>query len=46
MWPALCPYVSILLHAEITPIFILWAALRAGREGLMQNSAATERVAA
>ncbi len=29
MWPAACPYVSLLLHIEITPVFILWAAWRA-----------------
>ncbi len=29
MWPAICPYVSLLLHAEITPIFLIWAAIHA-----------------
>ena len=31
MWPALCPYVSIFAHAEISPIFITWAVLRVRR---------------
>jgi hypothetical protein len=31
MWPALCPYVSLLAHAEITPIFTVWAAIHARR---------------
>ncbi|MDE8347771.1 MAG: glycosyltransferase family 87 protein [Acidocella sp.] len=36
MWPALCPVVSILFHAELTPIFIVWAAIRAGRGATRQ----------
>lgn len=46
MWPAVCPYVSIFLHAEITPIFIVWAALRARREGLTPSGALALPVAA
>ena len=29
MWPAICPNICILLHAEITPVVLLWAAIRA-----------------
>ena len=29
MWPALCPLVSIILHAELTPFILLLAAIRA-----------------
>ncbi|OYV68952.1 MAG: hypothetical protein B7Z67_11370 [Acidiphilium sp. 21-60-14] len=29
MWPAIGPNICILLHAEITPVILLWAALRA-----------------
>lgn len=29
MWPALCPFVSIILHAELTPFLLLLGAIRA-----------------
>jgi hypothetical protein len=32
VWPSFLPYVAIALHAELTPVFVLWAVLRAGRE--------------
>lgn len=32
MWPGMCPLVTNLLDHQITPVFILWAALRASNE--------------
>lgn len=32
VWPSFLPYVSIALHVELTPVFVLWAILRARRE--------------
>ncbi|OZB41109.1 MAG: hypothetical protein B7X48_02180 [Acidiphilium sp. 34-60-192] len=32
IWPSFLPYVSIALHIELTPVFVLWAILRARRE--------------
>ncbi len=32
VWPSFLPYVAIALHAELTPVFVLWAVLRARRE--------------
>ncbi|MGC8532497.1 MAG: glycosyltransferase family 87 protein [Acidiphilium sp.] len=32
VWPSFLPYVAIALHAELTPVFVFWAVLRARRE--------------
>ncbi|MGC8532702.1 MAG: glycosyltransferase family 87 protein [Acidiphilium sp.] len=34
IWPAICPYISLLLHAEITPMILVWAAIQARSAGM------------
>jgi hypothetical protein len=43
VWPSFLPYIAIALHAELTPVFVLWAVLRARRELAPRAGHATSR---